>query len=173
MSKFDDALAFVLREEGGYVKSPFDRGGATNKGITQATYDKWRAAQGFPPNDVKFITDSEVAGVYQDYYWQPAHCEDIPQPLSTIHFDSAVQHGQGRAVKFLQSACGIPADGKWGPQTAEAAANIEPMQISAYLDARRTYYDDIIQNDPSQAVFSRGWMNRVDACQSLVNQNVG
>jgi lysozyme family protein len=38
---FDACLAFTLREEGGYVDDPADPGGATNMGITLATYRQW------------------------------------------------------------------------------------------------------------------------------------
>lgn len=34
---FEQALACVLASEGGYVDHPLDPGGATNRGITQAT----------------------------------------------------------------------------------------------------------------------------------------
>ena len=39
--RFDACLAFTLREEGGYVDDPADPGGATNMGITLATYRQW------------------------------------------------------------------------------------------------------------------------------------
>jgi lysozyme family protein len=38
---FDACLAFTLREEGGYVDDPADIGGATNMGITLASYRQW------------------------------------------------------------------------------------------------------------------------------------
>ena len=36
---FQQALRLVLADEGGVSNHPADRGGLTNKGITQATYD--------------------------------------------------------------------------------------------------------------------------------------
>ena len=38
---FKKALKFVLKWEGGYGHNPNDKGGATNKGITQYTYNAW------------------------------------------------------------------------------------------------------------------------------------
>lgn len=171
MGKFEDALRFVLSAEGGYTDNKNDRGGATNKGVTQAAYDKWRTAQMSPLSDVKWITDGEVALLYRDYYWEPAHCDILDAPVSTMHFDSAVQHGVGRAIRFLQEACGVYMDGRWGAITAGAALNMTHAQAKAYLDARRNFYDEIIQHDPSQAVFARGWTNRADQIQKILDEN--
>ena len=43
---FKRALQFVLKWEGGYVNNPNDKGGATNKGITQNTYNAWLKSNG-------------------------------------------------------------------------------------------------------------------------------
>ena len=61
---FKKALKFVLKWEGGYVNDPDDKGGATNKGITQCTYNGWLKTKGLKPKDVKNITDVEVAQIY-------------------------------------------------------------------------------------------------------------
>jgi hypothetical protein len=39
---FNRALEMVLHHEGGFVDHPADPGGATNRGVTQATYDAYR-----------------------------------------------------------------------------------------------------------------------------------
>ena len=53
---YNDALAFVLRWEGGFVDDPHDHGGRTMKGVTQNVYNAWRASQGQPAADVKGIS---------------------------------------------------------------------------------------------------------------------
>jgi lysozyme family protein len=61
---FAAALPFILRWEGGFVDDPDDRGGRTNKGVTQAVYQAWRADQGLPGQDVRQINDQEVASIW-------------------------------------------------------------------------------------------------------------
>ena len=58
MSAFDDALALVLKMEGGRVDNPADPGGLTAFGITQHTYDAWSARQGVGTRDVYLIGPS-------------------------------------------------------------------------------------------------------------------
>jgi hypothetical protein len=38
-SDYDNALAFVLRWEGGFANNPYDSGGRTMKGVTQRVYE--------------------------------------------------------------------------------------------------------------------------------------
>ena len=45
---FETALLFVLKWEGGYVNNKYDKGGATNYGITQNTYNNWLMSQKLP-----------------------------------------------------------------------------------------------------------------------------
>ena len=61
---FKKALKFVLKWEGGYVNNPHDKGGATNKGITQNTYNTWLKSLSLAPRDVKNITQEEVEQIY-------------------------------------------------------------------------------------------------------------
>ena len=44
-----------------------DRGGATNHGITQATYDAWRALHSRPSRSVRGIEHGEAEAIYCEY----------------------------------------------------------------------------------------------------------
>ena len=164
------ALNFTLPAEGGFVDNVHDAGGATNHGITQATYDRFRNSKGLAPNPVKDISDSEVQTIYEQMYWIPAHCAELPPKLGICHFDWSVNHGVPGAIKTLQDTLGIKADGIFGVATRTALENVPDEElVGAYLDARRTWYRARVQQKPDQEVFLNGWLNRVDELQKYVD----
>lgn len=136
---FERALRFVLKWEGGYSNHPQDPGGATNFGITQRTYDSWRKSKGLPTRDVRDINREEVAQIYREWYWNPLDIEGQNPALQLIAFDSAVNHGVGKAKEFLQSS-----QGDW----------------RRFAASRILYYTRIRGFDH----FGRGWMRRVADC---------
>jgi lysozyme family protein len=117
---YEQALAFVLRWEGGYSNHPNDPGGATNKGVTQKTYDSYLALHGQASADVRRITDQEIANIYSVHYWAAAHCSQLPADLAPCVFNCAVNSGVSRAVKLLQRTLGVAEDGIVGPKTLGA-----------------------------------------------------
>jgi lysozyme family protein len=160
----DDALKFVLRWEGGFVDHPNDPGGRTNKGVTQKVYDHWRARQGQPARDVKAIDDAEVLKIYRSDYWVPPRCDLLGSPLSVVQFDTAVNMGVGRAVRFLQAAVGCAADGDFGPGTERAVAACDlGNSVAAYCQQREDFYRRLAVKNPKLGVFLKGWMNRLNA----------
>ena len=161
---FDTALQFVLRWEGGFVDHPNDRGGGTNKGVTQRVYDSWRHRQNSPVQDVKLITDGEVYAIYLCDYWLPARCDRLTTALSTVQFDTAVNMGAERAVRFLQAAAGCHVDGDFGPVTERAIVGCDPYtMIAAYCHRREAFYIGLARDSPKLAVFLKGWLNRLNA----------
>jgi lysozyme family protein len=161
---FHAALPFVLRWEGGYVHHPDDPGGATNKGVTQRVYDGWRAGEGLALRSVRLIEDDDVRAIYETGYWLPPHCDDLRSRLDLVQFDTAVNMGVGRAVRFLQACVGCPVDGQFGPLTQGAAADCDLVSTSAaYCDAREAYYRRLALRRPSLGVFLKGWLNRLNA----------
>jgi lysozyme family protein len=149
------------RQACGYVNVAGDSGGVTKFGIAQTQN---------PSVNVSSLTLAGAQNIYFSQYWTPAHCVNIPTPLSAIHFDSAVNMGVGTAAKLLQTALGVTADGNIGPQTlgAVAACTDIPGLCSLYLNARQARYNLIVTNNPSQAQFLQGWTNRVNALQAWV-----
>lgn len=173
MDRLDDCLRFVLRWEGGYVNHPNDPGGATNKGVTQRTYDAWRLRAGKPRADVRTITDDEVHAIYAVDYWLAARCDTLPAPLDLVAFDTAVNMGVGRAVRFLQRLGGVHEDGDFGPLTREAVADAVQAHgaLTASLDVcatREDYYRELARRNTRLAVFLGGWLNRLNALRGEV-----
>ena len=160
--RFSACLAFTLKEEGGYVNNPADPGGATNQGITQAAYDAYRHSQGQPPALVRNITAAEVQAIYLTNYWQAMQCGSLPAPIDLCVFDFGVNAGPVRAVRYLQIGLGITADGQIGPETLAAAGKAAPQALAdRLLQARCTYYRQIVAAHPDQAQFLDGWLERV------------
>lgn len=168
-AQFRHVLPFVLRWEGGYVNHPADPGGATNKGVTQRVYSDWLQRQGRADASVRDLSDEDMAAIYEDGYWKPAHCQELPQPLDQVQFDTAVNMGVGRAVRFLQEAVGAAVDGGFGDGTRKCVAQADPGQaLTRYLDIREKFYKTLVENKPDLGVFLKGWLNRLNALRGVV-----
>lgn len=172
MDSIEKMIRDILRREGGYVDHPNDRGGPTNYGITQSTLSLYlgRAASDY---DVKSLAEDVAIEIYeQNYYYKPA-IHKLPEFIQPFIFDSAVNHGARRAIKFVQTVVNevghtpaLSVDGAMGPNTAKGAewafAAMGDFFLAALIAERRSFYNIIVANNPSQQVFYRGWMNRVD-----------
>lgn len=166
MSRFMYCFHKVLGHEGGFANHRYDRGGRTNYGVTQKTYDEFCRSVGRETCDVRDIAMDEVELIYFRY-WRDAGCDRLPEPLDLFVFDCAINSGVPRAIKLLQRALGVNDDGIWGPRTNYALeVHIGHDRIhelaNAYLDERLGWYDEIIERDPKQSVFAKGWVNRVE-----------
>lgn len=165
-SVFDRALAHVLEMEGGFTEDPHDPGGPTNLGITLGVFAAWRKVPLTPANrakltsDLKAIDRATVREIYRSRYWVAASCDELPAPLAFMHFDAAVNHGVGNAMRFLQEAVGAGVDGEIGPETRAAIAAAEiGRALDTYAAIRKRRYRAL----PHFWRFGRGWLRRADA----------
>lgn len=144
---FKKALKFVLAHEGGYVNNPNDLGGATNKGITQNTYNSWLKSQGKASKDVRNITDSEVEQIYYKNYWLAAGCDKMSKVFALLAFDTAVNMGVSRVSEFMREA--------------------EYLYPEKFLLARAEKYNEFAKVS-SQRQFLHGWLNRLFDLKNFV-----
>ena len=117
MSYFLDAYAVTLHHEGGYVNDPDDRGGETYKGISRVynpSWDGWlsidleKNEHDFPKSlENNNALQNSVKKFYKLKYFDPYRGDDMPQGLAMEMFDTSVNMGVGRAVKFLQIALNV------------------------------------------------------------------
>lgn len=154
---FERSLLNVLVHEGGFVNHPSDPGGATNKGITIATFRKWVKRNG-TVEDLKALTKEQAAKVYRAQYWNAVRADELPSGIDYAVFDIAVNSGPSRAIKILQEAVGATIDGKIGPQTIEAAQKADPIHTINVITAIRM---DFLRSLKTWATFGKGWSKRV------------
>ena len=162
MSTIQDAILFTLDIEKGFWNDPV--GGPTMYGVTQKTYDAYRAKEGLHLQSVRLIEDGEVRAIMEDEYWYPGHCNEMPAKLAIAHFDTFYNSDPEDAVKILQRALGgLEVDGKYGEHTAAAIANISNVDvvIAAYLDAREQFYRYLATQKQAWADDLQGWLNRL------------
>lgn len=165
ISDFKRALDFTVTPsiEGGFVDDPLDPGGATNFGITQHTYDAYRAGRKQPVRSVKFITQAEVATCYLTLFWIPSHAGDFPGGLSLAIFDTAVQWGPHGSLLILQEAAGPAVDADLDSMLARLRKLTpeEWRQISLRIyDVRRARRYARVKKSPTQIRFLPGWLRR-------------
>lgn len=170
MPGMDQMIEDIIRREGGFVSHPLDRGGATNFGITQQTLSHYlgRAAS---VKEVRNMSRDLAKAIYEQNYYLGPRIHRLPERIQPFVFDSAVNHGPRRGIRFVQHACNdagfgpIDVDGLIGPQTIRAAAAADEHMKEAFLQAlikqRRNFYHLIVENNPRQEIFLLGWLNRI------------
>jgi lysozyme family protein len=163
------ALKLTLKFEGGFVDHPRDPGGATNFGVIQKTYNTFRIAQKKPTQSVKNISETEVKQIYSEMYWKPSHADLAVLPLAVVIFDTAVLFGVGGAIKFLQEAIGVAADGGFGPKTKTAfEQNNNKNTALKMIELRVNAHKRRVASRPDQKVFLKGWLNRCTQLKDFI-----
>ena len=104
--------------------------------------------------------------IYESQYW-PGLEEVASQAVASKIFDLRVNFGVAGGNRIAQTAVNnlvdppTAVDGRWGPDTL---ASINAADPAAFLDelatAAANRYQAIVDADPTQETFIRGWMKR-------------
>lgn len=149
---WDDAITFVLKQEGGYGIDPNDPGGETNFGISKKAY---------PNVDIRNLTVEQAKEIYKKDFWSPCKCDELPRAIAIGLFDSAVNQGVGTAIKILQRSLKVKDDGVIGPLTLAAALVASPRANTIFLAQRLAAYHRLMVAKPNLEVFAVNWFHRV------------
>lgn len=165
MSDYRKLVPFIKKWEGGYVNDPLDKGGATNAGVTMATYRDYRKKKGYAAttiDDLKKMSSVEWQDIFKRLYWDRWKADQIrSQSVANILVDWVWGSGTW-GIKIPQRILGVAQDGIVGPKTMAALNESDPQQLFMKIkQARIQYIDDIIRKTPTNERFRRGWMNRL------------
>ncbi len=157
MDNSNAAIRKILVHEGGYVDHPNDPGGATNKGITIATFRRYIKPNGTKA-DLRALTTEQAVVVYKRQYWDAVMGDSLPSGVDYAVADFAVNSGPSRAAKYLQSIVGVAQDGRIGPATLAAVNKADPVKVINQLCDDRLAF---MKRLKIWATFKNGWSRRV------------
>lgn len=161
MAKAEKLIPKLLRWEGGFVNDPDDAGGATNKGVTIATFRKFYGEDA-TIEQLKRITDDQWMHIFKVGYWDKYKADDIKdQSIANLCVDWLYNSGI-TAIKRVQKIVGVVDDGIVGPKTIEAINTKASRSLFYQIRAARiAFVETIARNKPSQRKFLQGWKNRI------------
>lgn len=167
MAKIELLVPKILKWEGGFANHPNDKGGATNKGITIGTFTHYRKLKGLSQpsvEELKNISNEEWMDILKTLYWDKWKADQINnQSIANFLVDWVWASGV-YGIKYPQQELGVVADGVVGSRTL-TAVNEYPNQKELFQklwDRRKQHFESIVQRNPSQKVFLKGWMNRLN-----------
>jgi len=178
-----------MKNEGKYSNDATDVGGETYCGISRRYHPSWdgwkiidnyKNKPGFPNTAYK---DDELASLVELFY--KATFWDInlldyfsSQKIANEMFDSSVNMGIGRVVKFLQRALNVlnkngslypdlVEDGKVGSNTLKALNSYLEHKDESFLYKvmnilQGMHYIEYMTKSPTQEKFAFGWLERVE-----------
>ena len=188
MSYFNEAFDTTMIHEGGYVYDPDDSGGETYKGISRKynpLWDGWliidnkKISPRWPDClDYDELLQIEMKKFYKERYFDPYMGDEMPGGLAIEMFDTSVNMGIGRAIKFIQIALNIlnrngklypdmVEDGDYGPMTHRCLQTyLKNDTLNLLLKIlnvlQGNHYIEYMKKSPKQEKYARGWFSRVN-----------
>lgn len=177
---FNAAQQFTAKWEGGLSDHPADTGGLTRYGVSLQFLKSLGVPAGdlngdgvIDRRDVMEVTKTVAKRLFFREFWETPGIDELPSLISVCAYDFAVNSGPGRAAIVLQQSINAwmgqtviaKAAGNFGPKTRLYSLNIaesrrqEPF-CQIYIDRRSDFLRKIVERNPSQKVFLKGWLNR-------------
>lgn len=169
MSDARTAILITLdsAHEGGFQKDPKDRANwtsglvgvgtlvGTNGGIT---------ALDMPGTDIENLTVDQKIAYYMEHYWKTLYSQIVSQTVSNKLFDMGVLFGVGEAVKLMQTALDVVADGDFGPMTLGAVnrANVV-LLIEEFKQLLIQHATNIAISNLNETEDLSGWLRRINS----------
>ncbi len=150
-ARFGRWLDWLLQWEGTvYENDPDDPGGATKFGIDQRSH---------PKVNIRALTRDQAAAIYLDEAWQKMHADELPAGLGEVLANIAVNCGKVDAIKWLETALSMDANGTFDAVLLRQAklANTRAL-CTALLDRTELHYRNIAKGNLHK--YLPGWLNR-------------
>lgn len=164
MANAKKLIPFILKWEGDFANHPNDKGGATNKGITIATFRQYYGKD-TTIDDLRNMSNEQWEYIFKAGYWDILKANDIAnQAIANICVDWAWCSGIRTAIKQVQRLLGVADDGIIGNITMSAINKADSKDLfNKIKSARLAFVESIVRRDTTQKVFLKGWRNRINS----------
>lgn len=175
---------YILHAEGGYVNNALDRGGETYAGIARNFWPNWsgwsvidayKKEKPLKTNQKLSELAEPVKAFYNELWTKNNFGKIVNQSIADILFDWFVNSGSNAfstagietfgVDEILNRDFGysLPLDRKMNIDTVNAINSVNAQKLYSIIKAeRKKFYETIVKKNPSQAVFLKGWMNRIN-----------
>jgi len=180
---FQSVLALQKQVEGPYSNDANDAGGMTICGIDRKSNPKWEGfaiADGVIEASKDLLDDEEIGAAldknvelqkaisafYQKSY-DSLGIDRLPESLQAPVFCGIQNQGIEDVWLFQKSLCelgqAVPIDGKLGPATFHAAAQVNPVALKALLFQHRVErYVATVHDHANDRDYLLGWLDRLE-----------
>lgn len=179
LTNFDAAVAYVMKNEGGFTDNPNDDGGVTNYGISLRflkslpvkkliEYGVIKLDRPLLVNDVKNLDIPTAKFIYKGEFWDKAPLDKILNSLvCTYTFDMVVNVGLSEAITILQRSTWaldfkdhIPDDGVLGQDTLKKVNMYGSLLLPSLRSERAGYVRLVSAIHSNDKEFLNGWLDR-------------
>jgi lysozyme family protein len=115
-------------------------------------------------NDLKLINDNDAMGISKTHYWDKFKGDSIiNQSVANFIVDFAYNCGVSTATKKVQICLGLKANGIIDNNLINKINTTNQENLFNQLKVLRiNYYNAIVNKNPPQSKFLKGWLNRVN-----------
>jgi len=166
--KFADRLLIGFEGGSKFVNNPNDKGGATKYGVILSTWKEYGYDKNHDGNidvgDLKLITLDDAKKIAKKVFWDFFKADEIKnQSVAELMADWGFNSGRSLVSRRIQRILKLPVDGVIGDLSLKAInkANQEKL-FNAIKADRKSFIEFLVKSDPSQQVFYKGWMNRIN-----------
>ena len=175
--KFDSIIPIILKNEGGYVNDPNDRGGETNYGITKDFYEDYKHCVPGIPDNIKDITKEDAIKLYKGHWDRHRIGEINDRRKALLLFDYIVNSGPRGVNQRMQDSLNargynLKVDGVVGSKTINAINDIDFEDFATLLQFDRgKHYEYEADENARQKKFIKGWIKRLNNLSEIVGFN--
>ena len=164
----DVVINRIIKAEGRYSNVEHDRGGETKYGITKQSWHEYCDLLRYRRSPVKDIPIASARAFYKVRF-RNAKITDLPKKFWHSVADAQVMSGS-HGIKLFQRALNtcykttLECDGVIGPLTVDVAKRHKKgtKLFDLFASERVLFVSELVANDPTQAKFLVGWVNRIN-----------